>query len=259
MTNPYKLDLQTIDPDIFSFRGGRLKDLENDNKQSIDFKKEYQNLNYRYGLSQRSERSEYRDERIKYLENQMNELNDIMYHTIGKKDEYIDNMVKENQMLKEKIKTTGKATEVKLGSTTKIPRLTKKPEVSKETLKEQIIQLEAQILHLNNHVYINTALQNDDEYIIAQIDMWKNKSEYLMNLYPNTIADMKRQIFSQNLEFKTNIEATKENNNQILYNLDGAYRSLLDQTEYDIEELLKEREYLESKTKEIKKVLRINK
>jgi hypothetical protein len=253
MNNPYGIG--TIEPEIFSFRG--LNDIEHEMKGidgHVDFKKEYSGLNYKYGLSQRSGGSGYNDDKIKSLENQIKELKDIMLYQFSKKDD-IAGAVKENR----ETKANKAASSERIKKSVKSIPQPKAVVDTTDSLKTKAKQLETHLAELNNQIYFNYVCEYDDEYIIAQIEKWKNKSEYLMSLYPNTVADLKRQIFSQNLEFQTNIEATKENNDQILYNLDGAYKSLLDQTEYDIQELLNEREALETKTKEIKKVLRINK
>jgi hypothetical protein len=271
MSNKNYIQINSLPSDVYSPRSPLFD--TNYLKKTADFQQEYRSLNYNYGISERSEASTLKEQRIQYLENQIKELKDNMYYEMIKKDECINNMARENIQLKTKLNfdKIDKTSTAKVNKQVPLPKQNKMKSNTtieettptspqNENLKDKVKQLEGYINKLSNQIYINkTFYQNDDDYIMSQIDMWKNKSDYLMNLYPNTVADLKRQIFAQNLDFQTNIKETKDKNKQILVNLELAYESLFKKSEGEIEYLLKEREDLELKTKNIKKVLHIKK
>jgi hypothetical protein len=214
-----------------------LKQLENE----LNFVKRNK-LNYEY-------QENYSEDKINSLENLIRELRNNLLYEIDKKDEFIENVVKENRKLKEKLENK---------KINKIPKPNDEPE-NIAGLKLKIKNLEKVLTDLNNQIYINkTCNLNDEDGVISQIEKWKNKSEYFTKNCPIIIAELKQQIFSQNLDFENDLKSTKQNNTQILYNLEGAYQSMTSQTENEISELIREKDFLEDKMKEIKKVLKIN-
>jgi hypothetical protein len=230
-----------------------------------NFKDEYNSLNYNYRGRHVSEKEDHcENHQVKNLESQIKELKDILFNEINKKDDIISQIAKENQELKNKLGNAKSKEKIKIPLNNKtVKNKTQNAEknfADVNSYKIKIQQLQDQISNLSHEIYLNNTIsRNDDEYIISQIEKWKNKAEYLTKLYPNTVADLKRQIFTQNMDFQTSINNTKESNNEIIDNLELAYQSLLGNTEFEKEELFREKEYLEQKTLEIKKALKINK
>jgi hypothetical protein len=195
---------------------------KNENDGRISFRQEYKNLNYDYGIEQ------------------VDEMN------IGIP------LLREDMSTKI---TTGRNTKLTSKLTTAKNSIEVPPEDGE--LLNKISELEETITQISNELYITQTVNRGDDYVRAEIDLWKNKMDYLTNYHNRHIAEIEDGIYTQECEFKDEIQNIQENNKMILYNLDMAYKSLMKKTNNEINELKREKEELVYKTENIKKVFNL--
>jgi hypothetical protein len=124
-------------------------------------------------------------------------------------------------------------------------------------LLNKISELEETITHISNELYISQTVNRGDDYVKAEINVWKNKMDYLTNYHNRHIAEIEEGIYTQECEFKDEIQNIQDNNWMILYNLEMTYKSLLKKSNNEINELKREKEDLIYKTENIKKVFHL--
>ena len=196
----------------------------------VSFRQEYKNLNYDYGI-----------EEVNHMDNG------------GKADipdipEYIYSHRESTKV------TSGRNTK----HTSKLTTAKTSVEIPEDVeLLNKISELEETITQISNELYISQTVNRGDDYVKAEINLWKNKMDYLTNYHNRHIAEIEEGIYRQECEFKDEIQNIHDNNRMILYNLEMAYKSLMKKTSNEINELKREKEELVYKTENIKKVFNL--